>query len=222
MRPAFMRVIVFAKAPVAGAAKTRLIPALGAAGAARLHERLIDRALATASGAGLGPVELWCAPDSTHPFFASRAARFGVSPTEQGPGDLGERMHRALAAGLPALLIGADCPALTPEYLRDAAAALAAGDDAVLGPAEDGGYVLVAARRIRPEVFARIRWGGSHVMEEQRARLGALGWRWSELPPLWDVDRPADLARLRDGIPEVAALLTGLTPGGEEDRERET
>lgn len=214
-----MRVIVFAKAPVAGAAKTRLIPALGAAGAARLHERLVDRTLETARAAGLGPVELCCAPDSAQPFFASRAARFGVLLTEQGVGDLGERMHRALAAGLPALLIGADCPAMTPEYLRDASTALADGYDAALGPAEDGGYVLLAAGRIRPEVFARIRWGGPDVMEEQRARLRALGWRWTELAPLWDVDRPDDLARLRDGIPAGAALLTGLTPDGDEDRE---
>lgn len=207
-----MRLIIFAKAPVAGAVKTRLVPALGAAGAARLHERLVDRALATACAAGLGPVALACAPDGSHPFFASRAARFEVSLIEQGPGDLGERMHRALVAGLPALIIGADCPAMTPEYLREAAAALTAGVDAVFGPAEDGGYVLVAARRVRPEVFAQIGWGGPDVMEEQRARLRAFGWRWSELAPLWDVDRPRDLARLRDGIPDGAALLTGSTP----------
>jgi rSAM/selenodomain-associated transferase 1 len=207
-----MRVIVFAKAPVAGAVKTRLIRALGAVGAARLHERLVDRTLATACAAGLGPVALACAPDRSHPFFVSRSARFEFSLTEQGAGDLGERMHRALEAGLPALIIGADCPAMTPEYLREAAAALAVGVDAVLGPAEDGGYVLLAARRVHPEVFAHIRWGGPDVMEEQRARLRALGWRWSELAPLWDVDRPGDLARLRDEMPDGAALLTGLTP----------
>jgi rSAM/selenodomain-associated transferase 1 len=215
-----MRVIVFAKAPVAGTAKTRLIPALGAQGAARLHERLVDRALDTARAAGLGPVELCCAPSRSHPFFASRAVQFGVSLTEQGEGDLGERMHRALAAGLPALLIGSDCPAMTPQYLQDAAAAIAAGHDVAFGLAEDGGYVLVAASRIRPEAFARIPWGGPDVMEEQRARLRALGWRWTELAPLWDVDRPEDLERLRDGIPDGAALLSKLMPGAEKGWEQ--
>lgn len=207
-----MRVIVFARAPVAGAAKTRLIPSLGAEGAARLHERLVDRALATACAARLGPVELCCAPDRTHPFFVSRAARFGVSLTEQGAGDLGERMQRALASDLPAVLVGTDCPALTPDYLREAAGAIAAGCDAVLGPAEDGGYVLVAAGRIRPEAFAHIRWGGPDVMDEQRARLRALDWRWVELRTLWDVDRPEDLARMREEIPDGEELLVGLLP----------
>jgi rSAM/selenodomain-associated transferase 1 len=205
-----MRVIVFAKAPVPGSAKTRLIPALGAAGAARFHARLVERALGTACAASLGPVELCCAPNRSYPFFAECAARFGVALTDQGTGDLGERMHRALAAGLPAVLIGADCPAMTPDYLREAAAALAAGQDVALGPAEDGGYVLIAANRIRPDAFARIGWGGPDVMEDQRARLREVGWRWSELPPLWDVDRPEDLARIRSGVPGVAALLTAL------------
>ena len=213
-----MRVIVFAKAPVPGSAKTRLIPALGAAGAARFHARLVERALGTACAASLGPVELCCAPNRSHPFFAECAARFGVALTDQGAGDLGERMHRALAAGLPAVLIGADCPAMTPDYLRQAADALSAGQDVALGPAEDGGYVLIAANRIRPDAFARIGWGGPDVMEEQRARLRAIGWLWTELAPLWDVDRPEDLERIRIGIPDGAALLTALVPR-EEDGE---
>lgn len=199
------RIIVFAKAPVPGEAKTRLIPALGAAGAARLHERLVDRALETACAAGLGAVELCCAPDAAHPFFADRAARLGVALTEQGPGDLGARMQRALAARLPAVLIGADCPAMTPEYLREAGRALADGYDAVLGPAEDGGYVLVATGRSHPEAFTGIRWGGPYVMEEQRARFRTIGWRWIELATLWDVDRPEDLARLRGALADLLA-----------------
>lgn len=214
-----MRVIVFAKAPVPGSAKTRLIPALGAAGAARFHARLVERALGTACAASLGPVELCCAPNRSHPFFAECAARFGVALTDQGAGDLGERMHRALAAGLPAMLIGADCPAMTPDYLRQAADALSAGQDVALGPAEDGGYVLIAANRIRPDAFARIGWGGPDVMEEQRARLRAIGWLWTELAPLWDVDRPEDLERTRSGIPAGAALLTDLV-SREEDGEK--
>ena len=207
-----MRVIVFAKGPVPGAAKTRLIPALGADGAARLHEWLVERALETACTARLGPVELCCAPDQAHPFFAACAARFSVSLTDQGTGDLGERMHGALAAGLPAMLIGADCPAMTPEYLRDGAGALAAGYDVVLGPAEDGGYVLIGANRTRPDAFARIRWGGPDVMAEQQVRLRSIGWRWMELAPLWDVDRLDDLERVRREIPGGAALLTALAP----------
>ena len=204
-------IIVFAKAPVPGAAKTRLIPALGERGAARLHERFVRRTVETARTAFPGAVELCCAPDASHPFFRGIE---GVRLDEQGGGDLGARMHRALARTLrgadAAVLIGADCPALTSDDLLAAAARLAEGADAVLGPADDGGYVLIGARRVVPELFDGIAWGGARVLDEQRDRLRALGWRWSELPPLWDVDRPEDLERIRHGVAGGAALLAGL------------
>ena len=194
-------IIVFAKAPRAGEVKTRLIPVLGAAGAARLHERLVARALATAVAAGTGPVELCCAPDPSDTRLAALARDHGAMLTGQGPGDLCRRMRgafeRVLASKQAALLAGSDCPALAPEHLRTAAAALAGGHDAVLGPAEDGGYVLVGLRRTHASLFEGIRWGESTVMAETRERLAVLGWRWQELETLWDVDRPEDLARLR-------------------------
>jgi rSAM/selenodomain-associated transferase 1 len=199
------RIIVFARAPVPGEAKTRLIPALGAEGAARLHARLVERTLATACAAGVGAVELCCAPDATHPFFAACAARFGVALTAQGAGDLGARMRRALAVARPAVLIGSDCPAMTPDYLRGAAGALGDGCDLVFGPADDGGYVLVGANRLNAGCFERISWGGAEVMATQRLRLRAGGLRWTELAPLWDVDRPGDLERLRVLQPELLA-----------------
>lgn len=206
-------IIVFAKAPRPGAVKTRLIPALGAAGAARLHARLVDRTLATAAGAGIGSVEL-CGDPASDPELAARAAAHGASLTAQGPGDLGARMHRAfarvLATAPAALAVGCDCPALTARHLRDAAAALAGGHDAVLAPAEDGGYVLIGLARVDFALFERIRWGGPDVIEHTRARLGRLGWRWRELDTLWDVDRPEDVARLASGIPDGGRLLDGL------------
>lgn len=196
------RVIVFAKAPTPGLVKTRLIPALGEAGAAELQRQLIERVLQMAAAAKLGPLELCCAPGTEDPFFASCAKRHGILLQAQGEGDLGLRMARALesalAAGSRALLIGCDCPALTAAYLRDAAAALAGGDEAVFGPAEDGGYVLVGlARAPAAHLFEEIAWGTSAVMQETRLRLTRANWRWRELPPLWDVDRPEDLPRLR-------------------------
>jgi rSAM/selenodomain-associated transferase 1 len=198
-------VIVFARAPEPGAAKTRLIPRLGAAGAAELHARMTRRALDTARAAFPGAVELCCAPDAAHPFFRDIG---GVRLAEQGPGDLGERMHRALVrAGGPAILIGSDCPALTPDYLHAAGTALKGGAEAVLGPAEDGGYVLIGARQSIPALFGGIEWGSAGVLDAQCERLRALGWRWAELAPLWDVDRPEDLERLRGLAPE---LLAGL------------
>jgi rSAM/selenodomain-associated transferase 1 len=202
--PAVVTVIVFAKAPVPGEVKTRLIPRLGARGAAALHAALVERALETACSSRVGPVELCCAPDASHPFFAVCAERSGVAVTAQTGGNLGARMHAAFERIVPdrghALLIGSDCPALTIEQLREAAAALQGGHDAVLGPAEDGGYVLVGLARTSPEVFDGIVWSGPDVMRDTRARLGALGWRWHELAELWDVDRPDDLARLAERI----------------------
>jgi len=194
--------MVFAKAPRPGRVKTRLIPALGETGAAQLQQQLIERTLRTAAAAGLGGVELWCAPGPDEPYFSDCAKRPELSVRAQGEGDLGQRMARALesalAEGSPGLLIGCDCPALTPAYLREAADALAGGDDAVFGPAEDGGYVLVGvARSPAAELFEAIIWGGSTVMQETRARLARGNWRWRELATLWDVDRPEDLVRLR-------------------------
>lgn len=205
--------IVFAKAPEPGAVKTRLIPALGAAGAARLHERLVERTLATAAAAGVGSVEL-CGDPASDAFLAACAAAHGATLTGQGAGDLGARMHRAFERVLrrapAALAVGCDCPALTPEHLRAASAALVAGHDAVLAPAEDGGYVLIGLARVHPSLFERIAWGGADVVAHTRARLGELGWGWLELGTLWDVDRPADLGRLVAEIAEGGRLLEGL------------
>lgn len=199
---ASFRLMVFAKAPTPGEVKTRLIPALGEAGAAALQRRLIERTLRTAAAAGLGRNELWCAPGLDDPFLAACAAEYGFSLRAQGEGDLGTRMARALEAALadatPGLLIGCDCPVLSVAYLREAAAALGRGEDAVFGPAEDGGYVLVgSARRPAAELFEGIPWGTAGVMAATRTRLLRGRWRWHELAPVWDVDRPEDLARLR-------------------------
>ena len=195
------RILIFAKAPTPGEVKTRLIPALGEAGAAQLQGRLIERTLRTAMAAGMDAPQLWCAPGPEDPFFAACAKRYDISLRAQGEGDLGMRMahalESALASGTPGLLIGSDCPALTAPYLRAAAAALAGGNDAVFGPAEDGGYVLIGLARGSPvQLFEDIAWGTATVMQETRRRLARANWRWRELAPLWDLDRPEDLARL--------------------------
>jgi len=194
--------MVFARAP--GEAKTRLIPALGEAGAAALHRRLVMHCLRAARDSRLGPVELWCAPDTSDPFFRECERRLGASLHAQGEGDLGARMQRAFESALAlsprAILVGSDIPALSPRYLRDADQALGRGDDAAIGPAEDGGYALIGLSRCDPELFRDIPWGGPEVLAETRRRLAALSWRSSELPVLWDVDRPEDLERLPQGL----------------------
>ncbi len=198
-------VAILGRAPVAGEAKTRLIPRLGAHGAAALQAWMLQRAVATALVADVGPVSLWCAGDPAHPEFALCRAFGKLSLRRQGEGDLGERMLQALA-GSPApggtLLVGTDCPVLTPGLLRQAAAALA-DHEAVAIPAEDGGYVLLGTRRPAPELFSGVEWGSAQVMAQTRERLRSLGWTWSEPATLWDIDRPEDLDRLLAACPEA-------------------
>jgi uncharacterized protein len=209
------RIVVFAKAPVAGYAKTRLIPALGADAAAALARRLLEHAVGQALEAGLGPVELCAAPDTRHPVLQALAANGQVALSGQGEGDLGERMARAFARGLSLesagaasstpqgtrprmLLIGTDAPGVDAHYLRTAAAALS-HHDAVFGPALDGGYTLVGLRQATPELFVQMPWSTAQVMGETRRRLGQLGLLHAELPALSDIDEPADLAMLPPG-----------------------
>jgi rSAM/selenodomain-associated transferase 1 len=200
-------IAILARAPIAGCAKTRLAPVLGAAGAAALQEALIRRAAQTACAAETGPVTVWTTPDEQHPVFVDLHAQLGVRLACQGGGDLGARMLAAIAlANGPTLVIGTDCPALAPDHLKLAAQVLCGGDDVVLFPAEDGGYVLIGAHQPIPALFADMPWGGTAVAEETRRRLSALRLSWQEPVTLWDVDRPADLARLR------AAGMQGLLP----------
>lgn len=193
------RVLVFAKAPRPGLAKTRLVPVLGDEGAAALHARLVKHALETARRAGLGAIELHGAP-ADDDFLRDCAERHGAALIDQTDGDLGARMAAALESALAvsarAVLIGSDCPALTPRHLRAAARALHEGHDAVFAPAEDGGYALIGLTRCDPRLLENISWSTAAVMDETRERLLALGWRWRELDTLWDVDRPEDYERL--------------------------
>jgi rSAM/selenodomain-associated transferase 1 len=184
-------IIVFAKAPVPGQAKTRLIPRLGEWRAARLHARLILHTLDTAVAARCGAVELH--GTRRHSFFKRPKVGFRLQRGE----DLGARMYYALSkANKPAIVIGTDCPMLTPADLRRAARWLRGGADVVLAPAEDGGYALIGARRISLSIFQAIAWGGEDVYEETAKRLNRAGYRWRALRRVWDVDRPEDLERL--------------------------
>ena len=192
-------IAVLAKAPLPGFAKTRLIPALGAEGAALLQARLVEHSVATACAARIGPVTLWGAPDESHPLFQAIGARLGVTLARQDGGDLGERMLAAVAAAdMPVLVIGTDCPALTSDHLRTAADILRSGADAAIIPAEDGGYALIGLRTPARALFSEMRWSVPSVMEETRRRLRDLGMRWQEPVTLWDLDLPEDIERLRE------------------------
>lgn len=191
------RILLFSKAPVPSQVKTRLAPALGEDGAAQLQAELFRHSLQQVADAGLAPLQLWCAPDSRNPIFSWAHRTYDLSLHSQATGDLGARMHQALAEALRtaefAVVIGTDCPALNADYLEAALAALQSGSPAVLGPAEDGGYVLLGLRQTMPQLFEAMPWGSAQVLAETRSRLGQ---ERLELPTLWDVDRLEDVSRL--------------------------
>jgi uncharacterized protein len=197
------QLIVMAKAPVPGFAKTRLIPALGADGAAQLAARLLAHTLREARAARVDAVTLACAPDTTHAAFVAQGQQGGVVLVAQGEGDLGARMQRqferAFAQGAErVIVIGTDAPALDAAMLRRAADALATGE-AVFVPAADGGYALIGLRRLLPALFDAMPWSTSAVMAATRQRLLRAAVRHIELPLVHDIDEPADLAHLPAG-----------------------
>jgi rSAM/selenodomain-associated transferase 1 len=193
--------IIFAKAPVPGGVKTRLIPYLGEKPTTLLYQWMVSHTLMIAAKAAMSPIDLWCAPSIEHPFFRGCAQEFKVGLKTQTDGDVGRKMAHAFRETLKiapcALLIGTDCPSLTSDDLIEAGSLLKEGSDAVITPSEDGGYGLIGLRRYADDLFREVSWGTERVMEETRLRLRNLGWRWHELPARWDVDRPEDVERLR-------------------------
>jgi uncharacterized protein len=188
--PNNVRVVAFARFPVAGLCKTRLIPAVGADGAAAIHTKLVETCIAAMRGSGL-LIELWTTGAEAHAFRDWLGD--DIAFIDQGEGDLGDRLARA-AAPYPVIFIGSDAPDLDAARLIAAAAALRTGP-AVIGPAEDGGYYLLGLNAPAPWLFTHMDWGTETVFDETMRRFAAHDIVPIVLEPLADVDRPEDLTR---------------------------
>jgi len=193
------RILVFAREPLLGEVKSRLAEKLGAAEALAIYESMLARVGLLLMSAGGIEWDLWVTSNPSHKSFLSICNKRNIF-LQRGV-DLGARMHNAIQHTLceggreKVILIGTDCPAMTEAYLRQALTALDTGVDVVLGPAEDGGYVLVGMSRPLSVVFEAIPWGGDKVLERTLATLRNNQLSYSLLDVLWDVDRPEDLSR---------------------------
>jgi rSAM/selenodomain-associated transferase 1 len=188
--------IQFSRAPQEGRVKTRMMPFLSAVDACELHCELTLWTCRQLLECGLGDVEISVAGDTQHALFA-RCQAMGVTRVSRQRGaDLGHRMYDALNRGLAqytsVILVGSDCPGIDSAYLQQAVMALHTAP-VVLGPATDGGYVLIGARTIMKEVFQEIPWGGDQVYARTGLALARAGLCWTALPLLTDIDRPEDL-----------------------------
>jgi len=198
---------IFTRAPVAGQSKTRLIPSIGAAAAAAVHRAMLGSVVEVAVSAALGPVELCCTPSDVHAEFAQLRDRYPELRTSVQQGDsLGERLAFAARAALDrsqfVIVIGSDCPGLGVSDLQAAAAHLGAGNDAVLGPAADGGYYLIGLRKFDATIFRGVSWGTEAVARQTRRNFEKAGWHWAELATRIDVDHWDDLLN----YPELARM----------------
>lgn len=191
------QLIIFSKAPVAGQVKTRLQPDIGPEACAVLQERMIKKTLSTALASSASRVLLYTWPDTHHPLFQGLGKYQKVSLHTQTGVDLGTRMSHAFSQTLktPAsvILIGTDCPELTPSILDQCFQGLEQGTDCILVPALDGGYVLIGMSQHHAEIFERIDWGSKRVLEQSLVRLKSSGMSFHCLPALNDIDTLNDL-----------------------------
>jgi hypothetical protein len=198
-------VIAFARAPVPGRTKTRLIPALGPEGAAELYRCFL---LDTLEALGDVPAEIIvaaAAPEDVEALSASLSAhQVGAEVIVQSGADLGERIanavRHALAQGhCAAVVIGTDAPDLPPRVIGRALQ-LIASHDLVLGPCVDGGYYLIGLRAVVPSLLRDIDWSTDTVLSDTIKRASDLGLTVALLEPWEDVDTPGDLLRLRERL----------------------
>lgn len=218
-------ILVFAKAPVAGKVKTRLIPDIGPEKANSLYQLMLEQTINTAVSSGLCRVTLVCTPDSSHPFFQYLANRYHIGLAAQQGADLGERMFNAASCSLRnaknVILIGSDCLQMTATQLEEALCNLLQDEnEIVITPAQDGGYVLLGLRRIDRDLFKGVEWGSSRVMNQTRNALQQLNWKWQQMAPLKDLDTIEDIYdivtnehqyHLETGVRELIRSLTSET-----------
>lgn len=195
-------ILIFAKAPVPGEVKTRLTPPLKPAQAAILHQKLVSRTLRMATKTALAPVTLYCSPDQNHSYFVECEQTYTIATAIQQGEGLGARMLHGLESALQhkryAVLIGTDCPAMKQDYLEEAIQRLRSGSDVIIGPAHDGGYVLIAMKQAHAELFADIEWGTGKVFAQTMERIMQADLQLSLLASMQDIDRPEDLQHIKE------------------------
>lgn len=189
-----IRLHIFCRWPEAGKAKTRLIPAFGPEGAAAIYAKLLAHTIDVARRSGI-PFELRVTGAEPDAFRSALGEDLAV--VDQGEGDLTDKLARVRA---PALVVGSDCPGLTPEHLRSARDTLLA-QEAVIGPASDGGYYLLGYNNDAPFAFEDMPWSTDKVFEETLRRFAAQGIRPAVMPELSDIDTAEDLADWPEFLP---------------------
>lgn len=195
------RIALFAREPVPGKVKTRLIPALGANKALAVYEQLLRRQISVLQNQNLCRNSLWVEGDPRATVFQQS----GLALFRQEGADLGQRMYHAsvtiLREETAIILIGSDCPDLDESYLAQALQALYSGIKVVIGPATDGGYVLLGLRQTAPTLFAGVDWGSAQVLQQTLDRVRGLDLDYRLLTPLNDIDRPEDLQDYPELVP---------------------
>jgi len=195
------KIVQFAKAPLLGHVKTRMQPALCLQGSVDLHRLLTQHTVNTIAQARVCPHELWVDSNLDHPFFKDLVAQSACSLKPQVAGDLGVKMASAVQSSLPSckglVLVGSDCPFIDEGYLRKALLSLEAGNEAVIGPANDGGYVLLGLTQYHASMFTGIEWGTERVFQQTVRQFEVLGIELDVLPVLSDIDEPVDLVLLK-------------------------
>ena len=200
----YASILLFARSPVLGRVKTRLAKALTKLEILSLYEAMFEHITCLLNKSNLAEIQLWLDVESSKKNKVISGLPESFTLRQQVSGNLGEKMSFAIRQTLDydnsefVIIIGVDCPALSSDYLDRALKCLNDGKALVLGPAEDGGYVLIGMNDKYPGIFEDISWGTSSVLQETIAKAEKIGLDYFCLEPLWDVDRPDDLRRLSE------------------------
>jgi rSAM/selenodomain-associated transferase 1 len=202
---------VMGRAPIAGTTKTRLIPLLGSGGAARAHRYMMLKTLRTVREASIGPCTLWCSPDTNHTLFTVLSERYGLAIQSQGSGDIGDKMLDIAFQHFSKepvsknnvkgsmIIVGTDCPSLTPQHFEQLANALEHVDIALIA-SHDGGYVAIGLRKLIESVFQGITWSSPMVLEQTLQAANKANASFKVIDTLHDIDEPADWLRYQQQL----------------------
>ena len=200
------KLLIFTKSPILGKVKTRLQPDYTPEQSLTVHKRLMLNTLELTKNLKDFDIELCCAPNRNTSFFLECEKNFPISLNNQEGADIGERMAFSLSVSLKThekvIVIGTDCPDIDEDYITQAFAALSE-NDAVIGPASDGGYVLLGLTKFSMALFTDISWSSDKVFAQTKKVFENLSWSLKELGIMHDLDRPEDLLKYQDLLNEI-------------------